>query len=247
MKHIIPFLIFILFLCSACSKKDEAAIVAREANLASKTSINKQIEQLKEKLLKAPNDYEKAVASTQIAQLLALKGNIALMLDYSQNAVKYQPNLYTSRYLLGKSYNEVGRYQDAQKELEEAIKLKSDFAPAHFELGNSLYKQYKYPQAIEEYLTAIKYDQKMFTAMNNLALLYAQTQKYSQAEEYLKKCITTKPDFAPAYKNLGILYETRLKNSKAAIEWYKKYLTVRPNAPDRKAVESWIRMLGGAL
>lgn len=249
MKKILIILLFtfLIFNLNCGKKQDETTIVNKEANLARNTGINKQIEQLKEELTKAPNDYEKASASNKIAELQAVKGNTALMLEYSQKAVKYQPNLYTSRYLLGKSYNQLGRYQDAQKELEESIQLKSDFAPAHFELGNSLYKQYNYPKAIEEYRIAITLDPKMHTALNNLALLYAETQKFPQALEYFKKCIEVKPDFAPAYKNLGILYETRLKDTQAAIEWYKKYLTVRPNAPDRKAVESWIKMLGGTL
>lgn len=248
MQRTFILIVSVCILFSGCSKKkDEAAIFNEESNLASKVGINKEIAALQQQLVKAPNDFEKATIANKIANLHALKGNTALLLKYSEEAVKYQPNLFMSRYLLGKSYNELGRYQDAQKELETAISLKSDFAPAHFELGNSFYKLYNYQKAIEEYLVAITLDPKMYTAMNNLALMYVEMHKFPQALEYLTKCIEVKPDFAPAYKNIGILYETRLKNSKAAIEWYKKYLTIRPNAPDRKTVESWIRLLGGTL
>lgn len=247
MKKII-LLLLISFLTFSCNKKqDESAIVNQETDAANRVGINKEIIMLKEQLIKAPNDFERAVTSNKIAELEALKGNVTSMLEYSQKAVKYQPNLYKSRYLLGKSYNELGRYQDAIKELEESIQLKSDFAPAHFELGNSLYKMYNYPKAIEEYLVSIKFDPTLYMAMNNVALLYAETRKHAEAEQFLKKAIEVKPDFAPAYKNLGILYETRLKNKQSAIEYYTRYLKVRPNAPDRKVVESWIRALGGNL
>lgn len=245
MKKLLFFVIITLLF--SCTPKDENATLEQETAQAKRAGINKEIEKFKIQLDKAPNDYERAVASNQIAQLQSEKGNAALMLEYAQKAVKYQPNLYMSRYLLGKSYNEVGRYADAVNELQESIQLKSDFAPAHYELGNSLYKLYKYPQAIEEYLQAIKLNPNFYQAINNVALLYAETGKYAESEKYFKNAIAVKPNFPTPYKNLGILYETRLKNKTAAIEYYVKYLKVRPNAPDRKMIESWIKALGGAL
>jgi len=245
MKKLLLFVIITLLF--SCTPKDETAMLEQETVQAKRAGINKEIEKYKIQLDKAPNDYERAVASNQIAQLQSEKGNAALMLEYAQKAVKYQPNLYMSRYLLGKSYNEVGRYDDAIKELEESIQLKSDFALAHYELGNALYKNYKYPQAIEEYLQAITLNPKFYQAMNNAALLYAETGKYAEAEKYFKNAIAAKSNFPTPYKNLGILYETRLKNKALAIEYYSKYLKVRPNAPDRKMTESWIKALGGAL
>lgn len=239
------FLLMLLFFSCGLFKQDDDTIVSNEAAKLKTVGINKEIEKLKDSLSKAKDDHERATLCHSIAALAAEKGNTSLTLEYAQKSVKFQPNLYMARYLLGKAYMDLGRYGDAEGEFRKSIELKNDYAPSHFELGNALYKKFQYDAAIAEYKEAIRLDPSHYEAMNNIATISVEQRNFPGAETYLKNAIKANPQFALAYKNLGILYETRLKNNTLAIENYSKYLSLSPNAPDRGRIKSWIRWLGG--
>lgn len=239
-------LLFLLTV-SSCNlfKHDDDATISKEQVRLKTIGINKEIEKLKSDLLSAKDDHERATLCQNISALAAEKGNTALSLEFAQKSVKFQPNLFLARFLLGKGYMDLARYGDAETEFRKSIELKNDYAPSHFELGNTLYKKYLYGAAIREYMEAIRLDPSHYEAMNNIATIYVEQKDYPTAENYLKKAIKVNPLFALAYKNLGILYETRFKNNNLAVENYSKYLSLSPNAPDRGRIKSWIRWLGG--
>ncbi|PKL16857.1 MAG: hypothetical protein CVV49_14120 [Spirochaetae bacterium HGW-Spirochaetae-5] len=237
------FIISLVFI--NCSKKDQGKLAAEQFKLSENASVNSEINKLKDTLKTAGTDVEKAEINTKIAVILDEKGDINSLMKTAAEAVKYQPNQYMSRYLLGKSYIAVGRYNDAVDELNISIGLKGDFAPAYFELGNAQYKKFSYPAAKESYKKAIAYDKKMIDAYNNLGVLSTLTNDLKSAETYLKTCNSLNPDFAVAYKNLGILYDTKMKKGPEAIENYNKYLTLRPDCPERSLVKLWISAIGG--
>ena len=247
MKKIISIItIFIISLVFInCSKKDQGKLAAEQFKLSENASVNSEIKKLKDTLKTADTDVEKAEINTKIAVILDEKGDVNSLMKTAAEAVKYQPNQYMSRYLLGKSYIAAGRYNDAVDELNISIGLKGDFAPAYFELGNAQYKKFSYPAAKESYKKAITYDKKMIDAYNNLGVLSTLTNDLKSAETYLKTCNSLNPDFAVAYKNLGILYDTKMKKGPAAIENYNKYLTLRPDCPERSLVKLWISAIGG--
>jgi len=242
-----PFALIIFFIFLSCSPKSDEAVMERERKVTGRSSINSQIKKLCESLEDAKNDHDRALVCTDIASLYNEKGNVSASIDYSQKAVKYQPNLFMSHYLLGKAYNAAGRYDEAEKEMVLSITLKGDFAPSHFELGNAYYKKYNYNGAVSEYHATVRLDPKNHQAFNNLAAVLAAGFRFGEAESALKSAIQVKPDFAPAYKNLGVLYETRMKNYLLAIQNYRKYLELRPNSSDGNRVRSWIRVLGGVI
>lgn len=232
---------------SSCGlfKQDDETIVNNEIVQLKNVGINKEIEKLKADLPKAKDDHERATICQNIAALAAEKGNTSMSLEYAQKSVKFQPNLYMARYLLGKAYMDLGRYNDAEAEFRKSIEYKKDFAPSHFELGNALYKKFQYDAAVREYLEAIRLEPTHYESMNNIATVSVELRNFQNAEKYLKQAIQVNPQFALGYKNLAILYETRFNNKALAIDFYTKYLTAMPNAPDRGRVKSWIRWLGG--
>ncbi len=241
----LPLLFLTLSISCGLFKQNDDEVISSEATKLKTVGINKEIEKQKAELAKAKDDHARATICQTISALAAEKGNTNLSLEYAQKSIKFQPNLYMARYLLGKGYMDLARYGDAETEFRKSIELKNDFAPSHFELGNALYKKFQYNAAIAEYLEAIRLDPSHYEAMNNIATISVEQKNFSNAENYLKKAIKANPQFALAYKNLGILYETRLKNNALAIESYSKYLSLSPNAPDRGRIKSWIRWLGG--
>lgn len=227
---------------NSCKKSD---ILKDEAKKAGKSAINKELVKLAESLEDADTDFDRAVIHTKIAELQSAKGDVAGTMKSSWQAVKFQPNQNKGHYLLGKSYCEAGRYNEAFQELATALDLNPDYAPAHFEMGNVYYKKNQFAQAIAEYNMAVAKDPKHIMAYNNLGVLYNALGNAVEAENAFMKIVTIEPAFAVAYKNLAILYDIRLNDKVKALQYYKKYLSLRPDCPERVLLKSWIAGLGG--
>jgi len=244
-KIIIILIFFISLVFVNCSKKSQGDLANEQFKLSENASVNMEIKKLNDALKSAGTDVEKAEIHTKIAVVLDEKGDVNSLIKSATEAIKFQPNQYMSHYLLGKSYVAAGRYNDAIDELNISISFKNDFAPAWFEFGNAQYKKLSYSLAKDAYKKAVNYDKTMIDAYNNLGVLSTITGDLSSAEKYLKTCISMNPDYATAYKNLGILYDTKMKKAPAAVENYKKYLTLRPDCPERGLVKLWISAIGG--
>ena len=248
MEHIrISFVLSLLLLFAAtlsCSKSNES-LAEKEFKITEKTALNKQMTELNKSLEEAKTDSEKAEIYTNIALINAEKGNVVAGIKSAENAIKFQPNQYMSRYLLGKSYVGIGRYNDAIAELDKSISLKDNFAPAYFELGNAYYKKFDFNSARANYQKAIQYDSKLIDAYNNLGAIQIALGALGEAEKNLMTCISIDPAYATAYKNLGILYDTKMGNAAKAIENYSAYLRLRPDCPERNLVRMWISALKG--
>jgi len=229
----------------SCSQKSADELAREQFKLSENASVNLEIKKLRDSLEIAKTDVEKADIYTKMAVINSEKGNVKELIKTATEAIKYQPNQYMSHYLLGKSYIAAGRYNDAVSELEISIDLKNDFAPAYFELGNAQYKKFNYSAAKINYKKAIYYDKDMIDAYNNLGVLLTLSGDLKGAESNLKKCVKMNPDYAKAYKNLGILYDTKMKRGSEAVQNYKKYLSLRPDSPERGLVKLWIATLGG--
>ncbi|HPS58303.1 MAG TPA: tetratricopeptide repeat protein [Spirochaetota bacterium] len=237
---------FLIPLMMSCKKSDaelrEDAMRADQA-ITEQSEINKEIKKLQDQLSGAADDYQRSQIYSKIAGLYSEKGDTSSSMKNAREAIKYQPNEYYSRYLLGKAYLDAGRYNEAETELLTSIDLKNDFALSHFELGNVYYKKIKYGNAVSEYKLAIKLDEQCYQAYNNMGVIHSLTGKGRDAVDILKKGIKINPEFPVFYKNLGIVYDTVLKKPKDAAENYEKYLELRPDCPERKSVEAWIDIL----
>ena len=234
-----------LFFCTKNREKTETEIMNENAVLVEKAEVNLKIKNLESSLKSAENDFKRATIYQEISEEESKKGDISAALKNANAAVKYQPNLAKSHYMKGMAYLRLARYEESENELLTAIQLDNSLAPAHFELGNLYYKKGKSAKAVSEYLTTVKLDGKHFMAYNNLSVAYSTTGRNKEAVESLKKVTELKPGFAKAYKNLGIIYDLKLKDRRKAAENYRKYLRLRPNAPERKAVKLWIAELEG--
>jgi len=246
-RYVLIVLILSISLAYAgCSKKKSQNDIAEEQfKISENASVNKEIKKLQDELKNAQTDVEKAGIHTKIAVVYDEKGDINSLIKSATEAIKFQPNQYMSHYLLGKSYVAAGRYNDAVDELNMSISFKNNFGPAYFEMGNALYKKLNYSSAKDNYKKAITYDKTMLDAYNNLAVLQTLTGDLKEAEKNLQKCVSIKADYAAAYKNLGILYDTKMKKNAEAIANYTKYLTLRPDCPERGLVKLWLSALGG--
>ncbi len=237
----------LIALSPACKKGDAArreALLRDDLKLTENSQLVKELKNLTGSLKTAKDDVERSQIYSNISKIHIEKGDVASAMKSAREAVKYLPNQYLPHYLLGKSYLDAGRYDEAESEFLISIGYKSDYALSHYELANSYYKRMKYAEAVSEYRLAVRYDGSLYQAYNNMGVVLSLLGRNDEAISALAAGVKAKADFPVFYKNLGIVYDTRLKNGRLALENYRKYLELRPDCPERKSVEAWIAALG---
>ena len=75
----------------------------------------------------------------------------------------------------------------------------------------------------------------------NLAVILTDQQNYPAAIREYEKVLETRPEDADAHYNLAIIYDDYLKNNEKAIEHYRRYLKIAPDAPEAQRVRQWMK------
>ncbi len=230
---------------TSCKKSEKGKILEEQARLAGKAKINVQISDLDKRIKASRKESEKSRLYNEKAMKEAEKGDINSSIASSKESIKINPRQAGAHFVLGRAYLRDGNYMEAKKEFRTALEYNKKHGPSHFELGNLYYKQLKYTAAVKEYKLAVKYDKRHYMAYNNLGVVYYLKGKGKKALKALKKARKLKPEYPGVYKNLGIVYELNFKKKKTALAFYRKYLKMCPNTPERKAVKLWISAIGG--
>ena len=75
----------------------------------------------------------------------------------------------------------------------------------------------------------------------NLAVILTEQQNYPAALREYEKVLETRPNDADAHYNLAIIYDDILKNNEKALEHYRQYMKITPEAPEASRVRQWIK------
>jgi tetratricopeptide (TPR) repeat protein len=119
---------------------------------------------------------------------------------------------------LGEAQIELGKRDEAEKNLREALRLKPDLPMAHYDLGVLLEKQNDAAKAVEEYQAELGQNPKVYQAHFNLAKLLSRAGRTAAAVDHFKAAVDANPSFASGYLYLakGLLDAGDLKASEAA-------------------------------
>lgn len=98
-------------------------------------------------------------------------GNNELAIQYYNNAMIADPQLYLPHYNLGILYCGQRKYDEAEKECREAIRLKPTNADAHNNLGSIYFKQQKFDEAEEAFREVIRLKPDYTDAQKNLEMV----------------------------------------------------------------------------
>jgi tetratricopeptide (TPR) repeat protein len=140
---------------------------------------------------------------------------------------------------LGTLYFSGSRLTDAERTYKLALNQRPSFAPAMLGLGKLYISQKKYELAIEILLQAVKSQPGSAEGNYFLGESYLQVKKGSLAVGYLKEAIRLgQPE---AHLRLAALYNGVGKRDWAAIE-YEQFIAARPDYPERKKLEQYIRV-----
>ncbi len=99
----------------------------------------------------------------------------------------------------------LGRNDDAERELEDALALDPSFATTHSNLGNLYFRRDEIPRARDAYLAAIRLDPEHADAHNNLGSAYFRLGDRRRAEQEYREALRLDPQSAGAQRNLAIM------------------------------------------
>lgn len=217
-----------------------------------------------------PSDKDKEYAQKGMADAAVASGDPKMAIDAWTSILKGDPNNMEALKMRGISYLKDKQYVPAKTDLEAVAAKSAMDADVFFNLG-LVYREsketVKEAEAFEKSAT-IKPD---YAAGSNAGVAYTKlaTQDLidsdpKKAVAYLDKAIAmfdiavkgenVKPDNAAvAYFNKAVAYEKKAEATqddsqlKGAVEAYTKYLELKPNAEDKKAVQDTIAELKGRI
>ncbi len=162
----------------------------------------------------------------------AIWGTICIVLYFvtSKPIVPYKPNPSEWHLSRGIVYNYAHKYDNAVRELKEAVRLRPDFANAHISLAIALANEGKTDKAIEHYDKALRLNPRSIKAHNNLGVALFGKGKIEQAIQQFREALRIRPGFADAQINLKrVLGEKRkIDNEIAGV---KEKLGIKPMDP----------------
>jgi arylsulfatase A-like enzyme/predicted Zn-dependent protease len=132
--------------------------------------------------------------------------------------------------LLGSAYLDMGRQEDAEKELTAALQSRPKIPDAHYNLGILRERQGDVARAVTEYQAEIEIHPGAYLARFNLALIYGKMGDVHHEEAELDEAIKANPKFARGYLFLAKAYLDLNERFDDAIALAKKGLELEPEA-----------------
>lgn len=206
---------------------------------------------LKGKKLLDNGDYDGAVAELKTATtLLATNADAwnyyGVALEHAgqlpdastayQNALRYDHDLVEAHYNLGCLDMEQNKLGDAKTEFTTYILRRSNATEGWIKLGQAQLRSGDLLLAEKSFSTVLSLSQDNAEAFNGLGLARAQRGKAHDAAEFFAAAVQHHPDFAPAILNLATVEAEYLHDNHAALDDYRKYLSLTPRPPDWDAV-----------
>jgi len=128
-----------------------------------------------------------------------------------------------------------------------AFKARLDKNPKDLEalvsLGNANMMISRFDAAQDLYARALAINPKDLDVRTNLAIAYKYGGRPEQALVELKKNLEYDPKHDPTMYNLGFLYYYDKKDSAAALDMWKRWLALYPNAPAASDVRKQIAQI----
>jgi len=151
------------------------------------------------------------------------------LLHFDQNKDHYYYNI------LGFVLQELGSFDDAEKNYIKAYKLNEKFLEAKFNQACLLTKKKSYAEAEKIFLDLINKNKDDYLSFYNIAVIKLETKDYNSAVEYFKKSLQINNCFFNAYHEIALTYEKlgnfdqAIKNYNTAILFNKEKINISSN------------------
>jgi tetratricopeptide (TPR) repeat protein len=184
------------------------------------------------------------------------KGAFGKAVGAFEKALDLNPNYTEASLNLAVTYNNLGRYEDANAIFEKAAKvaktaqgaldpyIRGKLANQHADLGDIYFDLGLYGDAIDEYLKAVGLGRTFSDLHTKLGIAYREQKEYARAFEQFEAAVKGNEKYVPAYLHLGITHY-KMGEIEKAVEAWQKALEVDPNAKTVKVYLESIKNLGG--
>ncbi len=133
-------------------------------------------------------------------------------------------------------------FDGALQEIEKDIKLNGENDVSLSFLGKILVGKGEYIKAENLFKKAQKINANSYDAVFGLAELSKAKNNYEQSLDLYNRALKLRPDEATIHQRIGDVYRL-LGQGALAIEAYKMYLEMKPDAPDKSQIESFINLM----
>lgn len=161
-------------------------------------------------------------------------------INEAMQAIRNDPRSTAARVRLGVLYTQIGRFDDAIDQFDQALKVTRDDQEALLYAGIAYMNKKKYNEALEYFDREIKYYKNTAMANSNTSLEQAyyygavahwKKKEYDKAIDYLNKALVIKKASSDTYLILGRVYlDKKLYNE--ALSAFQKALEFDPSYAD---------------
>jgi tetratricopeptide (TPR) repeat protein len=178
--------------------------------------------------------YKKAAAAEKA-------GNLNEAVKFVKEVVQVDPANFIAWAKLGSLYLDQKSYSDANTALRKSLELKVEYTPAWIMIGQLRVAQKQYEAAVEIFKHAAALEPESAWTFQLLGEAYLQAKQGTLGAQALNHAIRLDPmGMAEVHLQLAHLFQLAKANKMAADE-YRKFLEKRPDHPDRKKFEKFIR------
>ncbi len=142
--------------------------------------------------------------------------------------IQHNPQHIEAMHLLGVLQYLLGKNEEGNRLMEQALAVKPDFAEAHFLLANGYQRTEQTERAIEAYQKTVDLQPAHAQAHSNLGLTLLGAGKLKEAEEALRMALTLAPDKQQTRVHLGTLLKRSGRPEEAVIE-FQQALAASPD------------------
>lgn len=148
-----------------------------------------------------------------------------------QTALKLDDTMGTLRFNLGCLYLEMNNVGAAIDELRAFTLIQPNSPEGWLKLGTAQYRVRRLEDAEKSFASALSIQSNSAEALNGLGLIQVQRRRWPDAIKQFNAAQAADTNFAPALLNAAVVHQQYLNNRPRALDHYRRYLTLIPDAP----------------
>ncbi|HOX44234.1 MAG TPA: tetratricopeptide repeat protein [Myxococcota bacterium] len=197
-------------------------------------------------LLRKAGELEKERAETHFHMGLSLMATelVTDAIDEFRTAIRLKPDYVEALLFLGRALAERQLQTEAIQYFNQVLKVQPDRVDVLLDLGDCHTQLNNYAKALIAYKGAVTKNPRAKQAAYRLARTYDELNRKADAIKYYLLAARQEPDDAMPHYYLGYIYKAQGKNKQAKAE-FRRYLELRPDAPDADEVREEIEYLRG--
>lgn len=170
-------------------------------------------------------------------------GDATRAVEAYRRALVLDRDLFEAHFNLGCLWLDEGKPDAAKSEFTACTLRRGDSFDAWLRLGVAHYRLSELVAAENSFQKALRLSPNHPEALNGLGLVSAQRRRSREAVQHFNAALKQRPDYRPALLNLATVLRRDLGDVTDAVQRYRDYLALDPQAADAAAVKAILQSL----